>query len=253
VSPVGIAWTAFGCVFGSALLGLFLQTVLPTEHLSQESKDVVKLGTGLIATMAALVLSLLISSAKSSFDRVSVELLENAARVISLDRVLADYGPETRDIRDTMKRGYAARLALLFHDEPSQGGKEDSPDAIVRTENLRAMLWDLSPQTDAQRGLRSQAVEIAAAMSATRWLMLLQTDETIPVPLMVVLVCWLSIIFAAFGMFAPRNGTVIAMFLVCALSVAGAILLILEMDTPFTGVMKVSSAPMRDALADLGK
>jgi hypothetical protein len=90
----------FACVFGSAMLGLFAGNVLPEHHLSQDSKDVVKLGTALIATMAALVLSLLISSAKNTFDKMSDELLQNAARVVSLDRDLADYGPETREIRD---------------------------------------------------------------------------------------------------------------------------------------------------------
>ena len=90
-------------------------------------------------------------------------------------------------------------------------------------------------------------------MSATRWLLLLQKDEGLPMTLLVVLVVWLAIIFATFGLFAPRNATVVAALLVCALSVSGAILLILEMNNPFAGLMKISSAPMRDALANLGQ
>jgi hypothetical protein len=253
VSDPGIALIVFACVFGAAMLGLFMGNSLPEHHLSQDTKDVVKLGAGLIATMAALVLGLLISSAKSSFDRMDGELVQNAARAISLDRALADYGPETSEARDLLKRSYAARVGLLFPGDKFREGKEDTPEAVVRTENIQAKLWELSPQNDAQRGLRSQALEITGEISATRWLLLVQKVESIPMTLLVVLVSWLALIFAAFGLFAPRNATVMAALFVCALSVSGAILLILEMNSPFTGLMKVSSAPMREALANFGQ
>jgi hypothetical protein len=243
----------FACVFGSAMLALFFGKALPAHHVSQVSKDVVMLGTALIATMAALVLGLLISSAKSSFDREDDELVQNGARVISLDQALADYGPETKEIRDLMKRAYAARIDLLFPRDELQTANEDTPDSVLHTENLRAKLWQLAPQNDAQRGLRSQALEIAGDISAARWLLIMQKDQGFPMMLLVVLVAWLAIIFATFAMFAPRNATVVASLFVCALSVSGAILLILEMNTPFGGLMKVSSAPMHDALAHLGQ
>ena len=253
MSPLGIGLIVFACVLGAAMLGLFIGRVLPEHHLSQDTKDVVKLGTALIATMSALVLSLLISSAKSSFDLMDNELVQNAARAISLDRALADYGQETREIRDLLKRSYAARIQLLFPGDASRQAELDSPEQVVRTENIRAKLWELSPQNDAQHGLRSQALEISGEMSTTRWLLLLQKDKPIPMTLLIVLVSWLAIIFAAFGLFAPRNAMVVAALFVCALSVSGAIFLILEMNSPFAGLMKVSSAPMRDALAHLGQ
>jgi len=253
MSETAIASLVFACVFGSALLGLFIRSALPEHHLSQESKDVVNLGTGLIATMAALVLSLLISSAKSSFDQMDAELVQNAARAISLDRTLADYGPETKEIRDLLKRNYGARVALLFPSDASHEETLDTPESIVRAENLRAKLWELSPGSDSQRWLQSHALDLASEISSTRWLLLMQKDVSLPTPLLVVLVCWLALIFSSFGLHAPRNGTVIAALFVCALSTAGAILLILEMNSPFEGFMKLSSAPMRDALADLGR
>lgn len=253
MNALEIASIVFACVFGSAMLGLFLGNALPEHHLSPDSKDAVKLGTALIATMAALLLSLLISSAKSSFDRDDGEVVQNAARAISLDRALTDYGPETREVRDLLKRSFAARLELLSPRDQLQAGKEDTPESVVRTENIRTKLWQLSPQNDAQRGLRSEALEIAGEMSATRWLLLLQKDEGLPMTLLVVLVAWLAIIFASFGLVAPRNATVAVALFVCALSVSGATLLILEMNSPFEGLMKISSAPMRDALADLGQ
>ncbi len=253
MSALAISGIIFACVFGAAMLGMFLGNALPEHHLSQDSKDVVKLGTALIATMAALVLSLLISSAKSSFDLMSSELVQNAARVISLDRALADYGGETREIRDLLKRGYAARVELLFPGDKSRQANFDTPEQVVGAEGIRAKLWELSPQNEVQRGLRSQALEIAGEMSTTRWLLLFQKDKSIPMTLLVVLVSWLAIIFATFGLFAPRNATVVAALTVCALSVSGAILLILEMNSPFAGLMRISSAPMRDALAHLGQ
>jgi hypothetical protein len=253
VSPLGIAAIVFACVFGAAMLGLFIGGVLPEHHLSQDSKDVVKLGTALIATIAALVLSLLISSAKSSFDRFNDELVQTAAKAVLLDRVLADYGPETREIRDLMKRSYTTAVELIFSDDRSQQAKLSTPEAVSRMEAIQVKLRGLSPQNDAQRGLQSRALDIAGEMSSTRWLLLVQKEESIPTPLLVVLVVWLAIIFAAFGLFAPRNATVIAALFLCALSASGAVLLILEMNSPLTGLMRISSAPMRDALAHLGQ
>jgi hypothetical protein len=184
---------------------------------------------------------------------MDAELVENAARAVSLDRDLADYGPETKEIRDLLKRTYAAKIELLFPGDESRPAKLDTPEAVVRTESLRARLWELSPRNDAQRGLQSEAIQIAGEMSATRWLLLLQKDEALPTTLLIVLVAWLAIIFTTFAMFAPRNATAVASLFVCALAVSGAILLIEEMNSPFTGLMKVSSAPMRDALSALGQ
>jgi len=253
MSAMAIAWIVFGCVFGTAMLGLFIGEALPEHHLSQESKDVVKLGTALIATIAALVLSLLISSAKSSFDKVNDELVQTAAKVVLLDRVLADYGPETKEVRDLMKRSYTTAVELIFSGDRSQQAKLDTPGKVAWMEAIQAKLRGLSPQNDAQRGLKSRALDIAGEMSSTRWLLLVQKEESIPTPLLVVLVVWLVIIFAAFGLFAPRNATVIAALFLCALSASGAVLLILEMNSPLTGLLRISSAPMREALAHLGQ
>ena len=99
MSPMAISWIVFACVFGGALLGIFLRSVVPEHHLNADSKDVVKLGMGLIATMSALVLALLIASAKNSHDTQSGEVIQMSADFIQLDRVLARYGPETRDAR----------------------------------------------------------------------------------------------------------------------------------------------------------
>jgi hypothetical protein len=238
-------------VFGGALIGLLFRSVLPEEHLSTDTKDVVKLGIALIATMAALVLSLLIASAKSTYDTRRNQLLQISADILLLDRVLANYGTETKDARAMLQRSTAAALAQFW---PASG---DPPTTLDRrassVEALYSNVQQLSPHGEAQRFLQSQALTMALELGRTRVLLFEQLGSSIPVPFLVVLVFWLSIIFASFGVFAPRNATVVAAFFVCALSVSGAIFLILELDQSFEGLLQVSSAPLRATLAQLGQ
>ena len=251
MSPMAIGWIVFALVFGSALVAMFLHRVLPAEHLSSDSKDVVKLGVALVATMSALVLSLLVASAKSAFDTRSNQLVQASADIILLDRALARYGPETKDARSLLQRSVAATIDRFW---PAEGAK---PITINPAESPVEALYDkieaLTPQSDAQRAMQSQALTLAAEMARTRLLLFENLGASIPVPFLVVLVFWLCIIFASFGLFAPRNATVIAALCVSALSVAGAIFLILELDRSFEGLLQVSGAPLRTALAQLGR
>lgn len=253
VSHLEIALIVFACVFSSALLGLYVRTILPEHHLSDESTGVLKLAVGLIATMAALVLGLLISSAKTSFDTVNGELVGNAASIILLDRVLAKYGPETKEVRDLLKQRVALAIETIASAEPAQIAKLRGIEALRRAESLQLKLEELSPRSDAQRQLQARAVQIANEALAARQLTMLQAVGSTPAPLLICLVLWLSIIFCAFGLFAPANVTVVVGLLLGALSTSGAIFLILEMNTPLAGVVTVSLAPMREALAMLGQ
>jgi hypothetical protein len=248
-----IAFIAFFCVFGSAVLGLFLRAVLPEHHLSDESIGVVKLTTGLIATMAALVLGLLISSAKSSLDTVNSELVHNASSVVQLDRVLARFGPDAADCRSVLKTLYGTSIELLASGKPAQVARLGSAEGTFRVEAFERKVEDLSPHTTAQRQLQASAVEIANQVLAARRLTLLQSVGALPMPLLVTLIVWLSIIFGAFGLFGAFNWTVFAALCLGALSTAGAIFLILEMNSPLDGLITVSVQPMREALAMLGR
>ena len=157
MSPIAIAFVVLACVFGGALLGMFLSTVLPEHHLSEASKDIVKLVTGLIATLAALVLGLLVASAKNSFDTANEGFRQSAARVILLDRTLAQYGPETKDVRELLRNGFAARIDQLFPKDASQRSSLGSAEGTAAIEGFAQRLRALSPQTDAQRALQSRA------------------------------------------------------------------------------------------------
>ena len=240
----------FVCVFGGALLGMLLRRIMPDDHLSSDSKDVVKLGMGLIGTMAALVLSLLISSAKGSYDTRSSEVTQMSANIVLLDRVLAHYGPEARDARDLLRRS-VVRLIEQLWPEPSAGSSPPTPTGGL--EAFYDKIQALSPQNDAQRSLQAQALTISIGLGQTRWLLAGQSGRSIPVAFLVVMVCWLAIIFVSFGLYARPNTTVIVALFVCALSFSSAIFLILELDQPFKGLIQLSSAPMRDALAHLGQ
>ena len=251
MSPMAIGWIMFALVFGSALLAMFVHSLLPEEHLSSDSKDVVKLGIALIATMSALVLSLLVASAKSAFDTRSNQLTEASADMIMLDRALARYGPETQEARALLERSVVVTLERFW---PTQGKGSITLDPRTNpVEALYDKIEALTPQSDVQRSMQSQALTLAAAVGRTRLLLFEHLGASIPVPFLVVLVFWLCIIFASFGLFAPRNATVITVLCVCALSVAGAIFLILELDRSFEGLLQVSSAPLRAALAQLGR
>ena len=253
MTPTVIALIVFACVFGGALLGMVLRLLTPEHHLSQDSQDVIKLGMGLIATMAALVLGLVIATAKSSYDMHRDAVKSSAAKALLLDRVLASYGPETKETRDLLRQILARRLDEIWPEDRSRSAGSDGPRTAPTAREFEARILQLSPQNDGQRWLQSQALQIASDVMETRWLVLGGQGSSIPLPFLVVVVFWLTIIFGSFGLFAPRNATVVAVLFLCALSLAGSIFLILEMDQPFQGLMKISGAPLRYALSQLGQ
>jgi len=251
MNSIAVSLIVFACVFGGSLVGMFLRSRLPHHHLSAESGDIVKLGMGLVATMAALVLGLLISSAKSSYDAQSAELTQMSARVILLDRLLARYGPETKDVRDLLRGTVADSIDRVWPQEHPRPSKLVAPS--TGTDALILKIQALSPKDDGQRSLQVQSLSMVIDLIQTRWLMYEQGVGSVSTPMLVILVFWLAAIFISFGLFAPRNMTVISALFVSALSVSAAIFLILEMYTPFGGLIEISSAPLRAALTQLGQ
>jgi hypothetical protein len=249
VEPIETSAIIFSCIFGGAMLGMWLRVVLPEHHLDAETKDVVKLGAGLIGTMAALLLGLLVASAKSSYDARSNELTQMAANTILLDRALAHYGPEGGDTRRVLKIALVRMIDQVWPED----GKERALPAQGGGDVVFEHLQELVPRSDAQRAIQSQAESIMINLGQTRLLLFAQSGTSISRPFLIVVVFWLSMLFVSFGLFAPRNATAIVTLLVAAISVAGALFLILELDRPFSGLMQISSAPLRSALLALGK
>ena len=251
MSQIAIGWIVFACVFGGALIGMYLRHFLPEHHLIAESKDIVNLGMGLVATMAALVLALLIGSAQGSFGTKQSEITQVSSTIILLDRVLALYGPETKDVRDLLRGAVVRTLNQILPEKSSHPAQLDP--LATRGHFLFEKIVVLKPQNDDQRSIKAQALSLALDLGQTRWLMFEQMGSSISMPFLILLVFWITIIFFSFGLFAPPNTTVIATLFVCALSVAAAIYMILELDQPFKGLVQISSAPLRDALTYLGQ
>ena len=242
MNPMSTSWIVFACVFGGALLGMVLRDTLPEHHLSADSKSVLNMVIGLIGTMAAIVLGLLVATAQGSFSTRNSEFTQMSANVILMDRMLALYGPEAKEARELLQGAVTRWLQQSsFESGTSKGG-----------EVLYQRIQGLSPKNDAQRSLQAQALSMAFNLGQTRWLLFEQSGRSIPTAFLVVLVFWLSVIFASFGLFAPRNATVVVALFVGALSVSGAIFLILELDQPFHGLMQISDASLRNALTQLG-
>ncbi len=249
MSPIDVSTLIFFCIFGSAMLGMWLRSVLPEHHLNADTKELVKLGVGMIGTMAALLLGLLVASAKGSFDARRSELIQMAANTILLDRALAHYGSETDEIRGMLKHAVAQNIEQVW----PTNGKDSALAARGVGEVALDKLQGLVPRSDAQRTLQSQAETIAMNLGQTRLLLFAQSGTSISPPFLVVVVFWLSMLFISFGLFAPRNATAIVTLAVSAISVAGALFLILELDHPFSGLIQIPSTPLRNALAVLGK
>ena len=249
MSPVRIFWIVFACVFGGALIGMALRRIVPEHHLSADSKDVIKMAMGLTATMAALVLALLIASAKTSYDAQRNEITQFSASIRLIDRGLAHYGPETKGARDLLGNYAAQMLDQLWRKNGA------STTEIEPTSALGGKFYDnleeLSPQNEVQRSIKVQAQKMTIDLGQTRWMLFEQGGRSIPMPFLALLVFWVTIIFLSFGLFAPPNATVIAILFLCTISVSGAIFLILELDRPFGGLIEISDAPLRNAIAHL--
>jgi len=253
MSSMTITCIVFACIFGGTLLGMLLRVLLPEQHLSGESKDVIKLGMGLIGTMTALVLGLLIASAKSSFDTQRNGMAQLSANIIMMDRALAHYGTEAKEAREMLRASVADMLQHTWPQENSQSGQAAKLRTEGRYEGLFEKIQGLAPKTAAQRTLQAQALKTGADIAQMRWLLFTQKGSSIPTPFLAVMVCWLTLILASFSLFAPSNATVFITLLVCALAVSSAVFLILELDRPFDGMIQISSAPLRDTLAQLGR
>jgi hypothetical protein len=253
MSSITVALISFACIFTGGLLGLLIRGFLPEHHRSDEVRDVVKLGSALIATLAAFVLGLLMSTANSKLDTMNSELTQDSAKIIVLDQVLAEYGPETKPVRTLLRGSVVTALKTVWPEEKPMIAHVDNIEITSGWKTIQSKLRVLSPRNESQRLLQAQALQIGGELAQSRWILIEQIQGALPATFLVVLLFWLTILFAGFGMLAPRNATVLAVLLICALSVSGAIYLIYEMNNPLDGMIKISSAPLRKALDHLGK
>ena len=230
-------------------LGRRLQRSVPAQHLTAESKDAVKFAMGMVATMTALLLGLLVSSAKSNYDDQRGQVIEMAAKVVFFDRILTMYGPdatparkELRDIvRDAIRKIWPEEKGAVAELTPNEGAGDALYMAIQR----------LPAHDDTQTSLKSQALSLTLELGQARTLLQARAIPSVSITLLVVVICWLVVIFASSSMLAPPNATTAVALGAAAMSVAAAVFLILELDQPFSGMLHVSSAPIQAALTRL--
>jgi hypothetical protein len=237
---------SFAAIFGGALAGLFAARSLPEHHLGDETRAAVTVSVAIVGTLSALVLGLMISTASSSFSARSNEVTEISSYLIRIDRILQRYGPEAENARAKLRTYIAAKSQELF---PMAGEPPQTNEATAAMlEAMQDAILSIAPSDEKHSWLRMQALTLSGSLFEARWLLEQQAGSTIPMPFLVLLIFWLAIVFASFGLFAPLNGTAIAALLLCSMAVAGGITMILELDSPFSGLVRISAEPMRHAI-----
>lgn len=244
MNSVELSLLTFGCI----IVGIVLGSLLPGDKLNSDTKEAIRLGTGLIGTIAALVLGLLIASAKSSFDTQTGQIRQITANIMLLDVFLKEYGPEATPARSALRKQTTSLIDHVWTDDRSSHERfEVSPEGLA----LYELTQGLKPATDAQRFLQARALQLISDTAQTRVLMFTQGQNPIPLPFLAILVFWLMILFASFSMFARPGPVMIGALGIFALSATGAIYLILELGRPFSGLLMIPSAPLAHALPPL--
>lgn len=251
MSAIALSCIALACISGGALLGMYLRRTLPGHHLNADE------GRGPAGHGPHRDHS---STCSRPADRLGEEFVRHAehssqtdeANIVLLDRFLEQYGPETGAVRNLLRRGVTVLADRMWRENSSDLAEAAPFEASAASETFYAKIEELSPQNDAQRSLQARAIQISTDIAQTRLQLFAQMRNSIPMPFLVVLIFWLTIIFASFSLFAQPNAIVIGSLLIFALSAAGAIYLVLELGQPFEGLMQISSAPLRNALTPLG-
>jgi hypothetical protein len=240
----------FALLFTGALIGMALRRRLPETHFIPEAKDTVRLAIGLVVTMTGLVLGMLVSSAKTYYDGQKNKVSDMSSQILLLDYLLRVYGPEADPIRMQERQLVERGVNRIWPPKPS----EIQLRPVNNTQNFYLQLQTMAPKNDLQVAVKAQVMAMTLTLQKTNWQMFLESEQaSASKPLIVVVTSWLLAIFVSFGIFAPRNPTVVATLIVCALAVSAAIFIILEMYSPFNGLLGISPGPVRDALAQMAR
>lgn len=249
MSAVWISLASFLAIFCSALAGVAVAQHLPEPHLSAETRTAVSVSMAVVGTLAALVLGLMITSASNSFKQRADAIDSLAINIVKLDRILLRYGPQVHDIRVTLKAYAENKVSQLSNPLSSEGGDIQT---LKELEAIEDQISNLTPTTERERQIVARALAITQAISEARWLLVEKTGIAVPPAFLILLIFWLALLFASFGLFAPKNATVIIVLLLCALAISGGVLMILELGTPTSGLIRVSIEPMHAAIAEIG-
>jgi hypothetical protein len=248
VSSYTITTIVFVCLFWGSIFGMWLGHRLPEHHRTAESHDAVKLITGMLSVLAALVLGFLIASVKNGFDNTDSQIRHFAATLILLNETLKDYGLETEPARDLLRRYTARAIDDNWPADRSTPVQVEDRQSGALLDSLRLTVLALPADEPLRAALRTDAAALVESALETRWLSIESVSSSIQPAFMAILIAWITLIFISFGYNAPRNTTVAITFGLGAMALASCIFLIIEMDGAFDGLITVSSAPMHRAL-----
>jgi hypothetical protein len=264
---IGSALLVFVLLLIGTTVGVLVKPMLPEEHKAHETVQLIQLVIGMLVTFAALVLGLMTASAKTGFDTVGNDFRTYSADLIQLNTTLRQYGADTEEVRQLLRAYTAAAIVSTWPSEPRPAG-DYYPRDIPAGNNLDKLedsrLGDIlnlagrklrqlsAPDVFHQRLLDQSMAQFETIVQA-RWKLIEEAHSTISQPFFKTLTFWLVIIFVSFGLIAPRNALALVTITLGALSIASAVYVIVDLDTPFTGPIVVSSQPMRDALDHLNR
>lgn len=252
MTPAAMSLVVAAVVFGGSLLAMSVARALPASHLGADAKDVIKLGMALIATLVALVLGLMIATAKGTYDAQNAAVRQVSADVLLLDRSLAEYGPEAQHPRDLLREASGLMLDRLWPQDGSAPASLAPGEAHAPMAQFLREVTQLSPHDQTQEFLKAQVLRVTADLAQVRFQIYVQGTSQLPLPFLIIVIFWLMLLFAGYGLIAARNATVLVFLFAATLSVAAAVFLIEELANPFGGVIRVSGAPLQEVIADLG-
>jgi hypothetical protein len=232
---------SFAAILIGAIIGMGLRRALPAERLEGGAKEAIRLGAGLLSTLAALVIGLMIASAKNTYDNQNSNIRQLGINAVLVDQMLTKYGPEAKAARNLLREIIPSATARIWRENTA--GKGGDPDFIVSetAERFYRAVEGLNPANAEQTSLKSRIIQITTDMGRTRLLVFTQADDTIPLPFFIVLVFWLVVIFLSFSLFAEPGLIVVISTLIFALSVSSALFLIVDLSHPFQGLMQISN------------
>jgi hypothetical protein len=250
LSAVDVALVAFASILASIAIGLMMRYWLPEEHITGDSKEVIRLATALIGTMAAVVLALLFASTRNSFQDTDNNVSRMTTSVIQLDHMLQEYGPEGRPLREALRRDIVSIVASIWQDDPTVTSLAP-PNARAGQVTVLTMLRQITPGNPLQGALQARALTVSGDLEQMRLSLIAQPTDSLSKPFVTVLVLWLCFIFLSFSMSAKANTTLVVILIVCAFAASSAIYLILELQQPFDGLLQIPNAALRNALVPL--
>lgn len=252
MNPGVVSLLACGLMLGGAFGGAMLRRSLPEHHLDSHAKDVVRLGASLVATISGLLLGLLINSAHSAFEAQRLQVKRLASDIILMDQLLTRYGADAQAARQLLRVSLLPLVDEIWGKDGSSAPREHALEANATGAHLFMILHELSPRNETEASIRTQMIQTMMDIARARLALFEQADSALPLPFLVILLFWLTAIFASFSLFSPLNAISIGALLVISASASGALYLIFEMNQPFSGLMQIPRSTIADTLGALG-